>query len=137
MKLDDKALEAALKAVANEMPGRVGSPESLANPVRQQEWEKWRDGAANKYATAAITAYLTAIDGKTEWRPNQGKATWKYDPEVDCWYFSITERNPPPYRKQIETSCIVDIDSTGRVAGVEIIEHIGGPPLPAPPRAEK
>ena len=59
--LNALALDAALKAVANEMPQRVGSPEALANPDHKQRWEKHRDNAASRYATASITAYLSAL----------------------------------------------------------------------------
>ena len=56
----------------------------------------------------------------------EGSARWKYDPRARAWYFALAERAEPPYLRQIVVEAILDMDSEGRLAGVEIL---GGPKL--------
>jgi len=62
----------------------------------------------------------------------QGKAHWRYDDSVNCWYVSLDERSPQPYRTQVKVEAILDIDIDGRLAGIEIVmpSHEGKPILP-------
>lgn len=46
-----------------------------------------------------------------------------------AYYFAPSNRTPPPYREQRETTAILDIASDGTLAGVELVFG----PLPAPP----
>jgi len=56
----------------------------------------------------------------------KGSANWEYHPRSRAWYIALAERSDPPYRRQIVVEAILDMDSDGRLAGVEIL---GGPKL--------
>jgi len=63
----------------------------------------------------------------------RGSAYWSYDPDAKAWYFGLNERAPGPYRVQIEVEAILDLDSDGRLAGIEIIDwKPDGTPLEPP-----
>jgi uncharacterized protein YuzE len=65
----------------------------------------------------------------------KGSAYWTYDPEARAWYFGLNERAPMPYRQRIFVEAILDLDSDGRLAGVEIIaQKVDGSPI-KPPRS--
>ena len=65
----------------------------------------------------------------------RGSACWTYDDEVKARYFGLNERSPPPYRKQIRVEAILDLDSDGRLAGVEIFNWSpNGAPIEPPIR---
>jgi hypothetical protein len=59
----------------------------------------------------------------------EGTAYWRYDASVNCWYLGLHERAAPPYRTQVKVEAILDLDSEGRLAGVEIVmpTHAGQP----------
>lgn len=61
----------------------------------------------------------------------RGNGSWSYDEDAEAWYFRLEERGKPPYLKQVRTEALVDIDSEGKVAGIEIISLDGKytPPL--------
>ena len=62
----------------------------------------------------------------------KGTAYWKYDASVNCWYVGLTERSAPPYKTQVVVEAILDLDSDGRLAGIEIVmpRHDGHPIAP-------
>lgn len=45
------------------------------------------------------------------------------------YYFAPVDRRPPPYRKQIRVTAIVDIADDGSLAGIELIADA----MPLPP----
>lgn len=45
------------------------------------------------------------------------------------YYFGLTERADPPYKRQVIVSAILDIAEDGTLAGVELID----PKMPPPP----
>lgn len=66
----------------------------------------------------------------------RGSAYWTYYPDTKVWYFGLNERAQPPYRKQIIVEAILDLDSEGHLAGVEIIDsQPDGKPIEPPLRA--
>ena len=52
------------------------------------------------------------------------EAYFTYDDEAGAYYFAIKSRANPPYLKKRRVEAILDIDSEGRLAGVEILEDI-------------
>lgn len=54
----------------------------------------------------------------------RGEAYWTWDAEAGAWYFGLKPRAAPPFLKQIEAMVILDIDSEGRLAGVELLEPL-------------
>ena len=67
---------------------------------------------------------------KLEKRP----ATWTYDAKAfeaigdHLYYFAPANAAPPPYRKQIHVTAIVDVADDGTLAGVELIDLMPPPP---------
>lgn len=62
----------------------------------------------------------------------KGTCYWIYDAEAGAWYFGLNERAPPPYKRQVFVEAILDLDADGRLAGVEIIDHVDGKPIQPP-----
>ena len=62
----------------------------------------------------------------------RGTAYWTFDQSVGAWYFGLSERGPPPYKRQVFVEALLDLDADGRLAGIEIIDHVDGAPV-APP----
>lgn len=62
----------------------------------------------------------------------KGTGYWTHDSGVGAWYFGLNERAPPPYRKQVFVEAILDLDASGRLAGIEIIDHVEGKPIEPP-----
>lgn len=69
--------------------------------------------------------------GKTGTYAVDGQGSWRCTMDEDAgplWYFTLAERRPPPYVKQVEVKAIVDIADDGTVAGIEIIDGDLQPP---------
>lgn len=66
----------------------------------------------------------------------EGAGYWRYDDEVQAWYFGLAERAAPPYKRQVIVEAVVDLDDDGRVAGFEILsgEEALKPPLSVFPK---
>jgi len=68
--------------------------------------------------------------GEQGWTPpqskghNNGLANWTYDDEAGAWYFALQKRRKPPFMTQRHVEAIIDLDDTGCLAGVEILEPI-------------
>ena len=57
----------------------------------------------------------------------RGTAEWSYDPQVRGWYIKLDERAKPPYRDNRSVHAILDLDSEGRLAGIEFFDAIEPP----------
>jgi hypothetical protein len=58
----------------------------------------------------------------------RGSGSWSYDASVSAWYFKLEERADPPFRDNIFVEAVVDLDSDGRLAGIEILDSRLLPP---------
>jgi uncharacterized protein YuzE len=56
-----------------------------------------------------------------------GTAQWSYDPVAKAWYIKLDERAAPPYLNNKCIQAVLDLDSQGRLAGIEILEAIEPP----------
>jgi hypothetical protein len=57
-----------------------------------------------------------------------GGATWTFQ-DPGAWYFAPDVRSRPPYLRQVRVEATADVDSRGRLAGLEVVD----PALPLPP----
>jgi len=60
----------------------------------------------------------------------RGTAQWSYDPTVRAWYIKLDECALPPFTDNDSLEVTVDLDSDGRLAGIEFFTNVG-PPLRA------
>lgn len=58
-----------------------------------------------------------------------GTAAWRCYTKRGLWYIALDGRSPPPYMRQARVQAILDLDADGRLAGVEIVDPVGGGPL--------
>jgi uncharacterized protein YuzE len=54
----------------------------------------------------------------------RGNAHWSYDADAGAWYFGINNPADPPYLTQRHYECIVDLDSQGRLVGIELLQAL-------------
>lgn len=100
------------------------TPWDALSPQHQSEWrEKVRP---------VVTAALAEMC-----RAKSMAAQWTYDPEAEAYYFAPLQAAPPPYLRQRHVEAIIDIASDGTLAGVELIDNMPPPPLPAPPMEKR
>lgn len=73
---------------------------------------------------ADITAAGTAVSASPLHPGAGGEAYWTYDAEEGAWYFGLKSRAEPPYLTQKHFDAIVDLDSEGRLVGIELLEAL-------------
>lgn len=65
----------------------------------------------------------------------EGTASWRCYTKRGLWYIALDGRAVPPYLNQVRVEAILDLDSDGRLAGIEIIDLVRGAPL-LPPKTK-
>jgi Protein of unknown function (DUF2829) len=64
-----------------------------------------------------------------------GTASWYYDLEANAYSIKLDERGEPPYLHRITVNAILDIDSKGNLACIEIIDTPNGKEIRPPGNA--
>lgn len=103
--------------------------------VRCGQWEKVSVHASIEDAEKA--ARKLCPTGEVETEPGDGLER-KYFGAASSklWNAKIEPISEPPYLRQRHVEAIIDIASDGTLAGVELIDNMPPPPLPAPPRGK-